>query len=61
LIALQCGRATREPQPFVSFSTASETFPGYYLYYAQRRHASRALRALIEHLKKWRKATRIQR
>jgi DNA-binding transcriptional LysR family regulator len=31
-------------------------FPGYYLYYPQRRQASRALRALIEHLKKWRHA-----
>lgn len=29
-------------------------FPGYYLYYPQRRQASRALRALIEHLRKWR-------
>lgn len=29
-------------------------FPGYYLYYPQRRHASRALRALIEHLLQWR-------
>ena len=35
-----------------------EPFPGYYLYYPQRRHASRALRALIEHLRKWRKAVR---
>jgi DNA-binding transcriptional LysR family regulator len=35
-------------------------FPGYYLYYPQRRHASRALRALIEHLRKWRKAARSQ-
>jgi DNA-binding transcriptional LysR family regulator len=26
-------------------------FPGYYLYYPQRRHASPALRALIEHLR----------
>ena len=25
-------------------------FPGYYLYYPQRRHASRALRALVDHL-----------
>lgn len=32
-----------------------EPFPGYYLYYPQRRHASRALRALIDHLRKWRK------
>ena len=30
-------------------------FPGYYLYYPQRRHASRALRALIEHLRRWRR------
>lgn len=29
-------------------------FPGYYLYYPQRRQASRVLRALIEHLKEWR-------
>lgn len=27
-----------------------EPFPGYYLYYPQRRHASRALRALIDHV-----------
>ena len=27
-------------------------FPGYYLYYPQRRHASPALRALIEHLRR---------
>jgi DNA-binding transcriptional LysR family regulator len=31
-------------------------FPGYYLYYPQRRHASRALRALIDHLRRWRQA-----
>lgn len=30
-------------------------FPGYYLYYPQRRQASRALRALIDHLKRWRR------
>src|SRR5437867_7000669 len=29
----------------------SAPFPGYYLYYPQRRHASRALRALIDYLK----------
>ena len=29
-------------------------FAGYYLYYPQRRQASRALRALIDHLKRWR-------
>jgi DNA-binding transcriptional LysR family regulator len=34
-------------------------FPGYYLYYPQRRQASRALRALIDHLKRWRRTTRI--
>ena len=28
-----------------------EPFPGYYLYYPQRRHASRALRAFVEHLR----------
>lgn len=33
-----------------------QPFPGYYLYYPQRRHASRALRALIEHVRQWRKA-----
>ena len=31
-----------------------EPFPGYYLYYPQRRHASPALRALIEHLRRHR-------
>ena len=31
-------------------------FPGYYLYYPQRRQASRALRAFIEHLRQWRHA-----
>ncbi|MGQ0650227.1 MAG: LysR family transcriptional regulator [Gemmatimonadaceae bacterium] len=31
-----------------------EPFPGYYLYYPQRRHASRALQALVEHLRRWR-------
>jgi DNA-binding transcriptional LysR family regulator len=35
-----------------------EPFPGYYLYYPQRRHASRALRALVEHLQRWRRAGR---
>ena len=33
-------------------------FPGYYLYYPQRRHASGALRALIEHLRRWRRTGR---
>ena len=33
-------------------------FPGYYLYYPQRRHASRVLRALIDHIKAWRRSTR---
>lgn len=33
-------------------------FAGYYLYYPQRRQASRALRALIDHLKRWRRETR---
>ena len=33
-------------------------FPGYYLYYPQRRQASRALRALIDHLHRWRRLGR---
>ena len=33
-------------------------FPGYYLYYPQRRHASRVLRALIDHIRLWRRSTR---
>ena len=33
-------------------------FPGYYLYYPQRRSASRALRALIEHVRRWRRSGR---
>ena len=33
-----------------------EPFPGYYLYYPQRRHASPALRALIDHLRAARQA-----
>ena len=35
-----------------------EPFPGYYLYYPQRRHASRALRALIDHLRRARQPAR---
>lgn len=33
-------------------------FPGYYLYYPQYRHASRVLRALIDHIRLWRRSTR---
>jgi DNA-binding transcriptional LysR family regulator len=33
-------------------------FPGYYLYYPQRRSASRALRALVEHVRRWRRTGR---
>src|SRR5688572_17110937 len=33
-------------------------FPGYYLYYPQRRQASKALRALIDHLQRARRETR---
>src|SRR5205807_7679479 len=33
-------------------------FPGYYLYYPQSRHASRVLRALIDHIRVWRRSTR---
>jgi DNA-binding transcriptional LysR family regulator len=32
-------------------------FPGYYLYYPQYRHASRVLRALIDHIRVWRRGT----
>lgn len=33
-------------------------FPGYYLYYPQRRQASRVLRTFIDHLQAWRRTTR---
>src|SRR5437764_50965 len=33
-------------------------FPGYYLYYPQRRQASRSLRALIDYLHAWRRTSR---
>jgi DNA-binding transcriptional LysR family regulator len=33
----------------------STPFPGYYLYYPQRRHASPALRALTEYLRRERR------
>ena len=36
-------------------------FPGYYLYYPQRRQASRALRALIAHLRQWRRPRPIRK
>ena len=36
-------------------------FPGYYLYYPQRRQASRALRALIAYLQRWRRDLRSKR
>jgi DNA-binding transcriptional LysR family regulator len=35
-----------------------EPFPGYYLYYPQRRHASPALRALIDHIREKRQPVR---
>ena len=38
-----------------------EPFPGYYLFYPQRRHASPALRALIDHLRRPKRATRTRR
>ena len=38
-----------------------EPFPGYYLYYPQRRHASRALRALIDHIRRWRAGGRAKK
>lgn len=36
--------------------TFCEPFPGYYLYYPQRRHASRALRAFVDHVRRARRA-----
>jgi DNA-binding transcriptional LysR family regulator len=36
----------------------SSPFPGYYLYYPQRRHASPALRAFVEHLRRARRPSR---
>ncbi len=38
-----------------------EPFSGYYLFYPQRRHASSALRAFIEHLRTWRQAARVRK
>jgi len=35
-----------------------EPFPGYYLFYPQRRHASPALRVLIDHLRQSRQVGR---
>ena len=46
--ALASGQLVRVLEKFC------EPFPGYYLYYPQRRHASRALRALIDHIRRWR-------
>lgn len=46
--ALERGKLVRILEKFCA------AFPGYYLYYPQRRHASRALRALIDHLRHWR-------
>jgi DNA-binding transcriptional LysR family regulator len=39
----------------------STPFPGFYLYYPQRRHASPALRALVDHLRHSRRADRADR
>ena len=50
--ALERGELVRVLEKFCT------PFPGYYLYYPQRRHASRALRALIDHLRRWRHAGR---
>jgi len=35
-----------------------EPFPGYYLYYPQRRHASRALQVFVDHVRRARRAGR---
>jgi DNA-binding transcriptional LysR family regulator len=50
--AIQRGELVRVLEQFC------EPFSGYYLYYPQRRHASRALRALIDHLRQWRQLAR---
>jgi DNA-binding transcriptional LysR family regulator len=50
--SLERGELVRILQKF------SERFPGYYLYYPQRRSASRALRAFVDHLRESRLATR---
>jgi DNA-binding transcriptional LysR family regulator len=50
--ALTSGQLVRVLEKFC------EPFPGYYLYYPQRRHASRALRALIDHIRRWRAGAR---
>jgi DNA-binding transcriptional LysR family regulator len=50
--AVQRGELTSILQTFC------EPFPGYYLYYPHRRHASRALRALIDHVRRSRQAGR---
>ena len=39
----------------------STPFPGFYLYYPQRRHASAALRALVEHLRESRRESKSAR
>lgn len=41
-----------------ALDTVCEPFAGYYLFYPQRRHASPALRALIDHLRESRQAGR---
>jgi DNA-binding transcriptional LysR family regulator len=37
--------------------TFCEPFPGYFLYYTQRRHATRALQALIDHVRRLRRSS----
>jgi DNA-binding transcriptional LysR family regulator len=50
--AIESGELVRVLEKFC------QPFPGYYLYYPQRRQASRALRAFIEYLREWKEATR---
>lgn len=50
--ALERGELVRVLEKFC------EPFSGYYLYYPQRRQASRALRAFIEYLREWKQANR---
>jgi DNA-binding transcriptional LysR family regulator len=39
----------------------STPFPGFYLYYPERRHASPALRALVDYLRRQRRDNRMRR
>jgi DNA-binding transcriptional LysR family regulator len=53
--AVERGRLVRVLQKFC------EPFPGYYLYYPQQRHTSRALRVLIDHVRRARQTGRTRK